>query len=157
MTSPVVLLRPRGSLFSIAVVLACVAPLPVGAATGFSSSFEEGEPLPVSAAAGDVQIAIGTGPAAPYAARPNAGYSGAHALRYDSRGAAGRRTVFTSDVLIGADTTLSWLVLPESVGSDHVASTYVSLDLLLDDGMRVSASAARDQHGVALGAHAQGD
>lgn len=157
MTSPVVLLRPRGSLFSIAVVLACVAPLPVGAATGFSSSFEEGQPLPVSAAAGDVQIAIGTGPAAPYAAKPNAGYSGAHALRYDSRGAGGRRTLFSSDSLIGADTTLSWLVLPESVGSDHVASTYVSLDLLLDNGTRVSASAAQDQHGVALGARAQGD
>ena len=41
-----------------------------------------------------------------------------------------------------ADTTLSWLVLPEIVGKDTVASTYVSLDLLLDDGQRVSASSS---------------
>jgi hypothetical protein len=48
-------------------------------------------------------------------------------------------------------------VLPEIVGKDTVASTYVSLDLLLDDGSRVSAGAARDQHGVAIGARAQGE
>lgn len=157
MTSSVVLLHPRDLWFRLVVALGVAAPLSVSAATGLSTSFEAGQPLPVSAAAGDVQIAIGTGPAAPYAAKPNAGYSGAHALRYDSRGAGGRRTLLTGDIPIGADTTLSWLVLPESLGGEHVASTYVSLDLLLDDGTRVSASAARDQHGVALGARAQGE
>ncbi|MBB4131142.1 GH92 family glycosyl hydrolase [Xanthomonas sp. 3075] len=156
MTMPIVLLRQPGLLRSIAVALAGIVPLPVIAATGFATAFEDGEPLPVNAEAGDVRIAIGTGPATPYAAKPNAGYSGAHALRYDSHGAGGRRSLFTRDIAIGADTTLSWLVLPESVGSDHVASTYVSLDLLLDDGTRASASAARDQHGIALGARAQG-
>ncbi|MBB5864658.1 GH92 family glycosyl hydrolase [Xanthomonas sp. 3058] len=156
MTMPIVLLRQPGLLRSIAVALAGIVPLPVIAATGFATAFEDGEPLPVNAEAGDVRIAIGTGPATPYAAKPNAGYSGAHALRYDSHGAGGRRTLFMRDIAIGADTTLSWLVLPESVGSDHVASTYVSLDLLLDDGTRVSASTARDQHGIALGARAQG-
>lgn len=157
MTSSVVLLHPRELWLRLVVALGCAAPLSVSAAIEFSSSFEPGQPLPVSAAAGDVQIAIGTGPAAPYAAKPNAGYSGAHALRYQSHAADGRLTLFTADVPIGADTTLSWLVLPESVGGEHVASTYVSLDLLLDDGTRVSASAARDQHGVALAAQAQGE
>ena len=97
------------------------------------------------------------GPAAPYTAKRNAGYSGLHALHYSSEGGSARRELFRTDLPIEADTTLSWLVLPEIVGGDSVASTYVSLDLLLDDGSRVSAGAARDQHGVAIGARAQGE
>ncbi|RYE91471.1 MAG: hypothetical protein EOO78_30445, partial [Oxalobacteraceae bacterium] len=89
------LLHPRDLWLRLAVALGCAAPLSVSAATGLSSSFEPGQPLPVSAAAGDVQIAIGTGPAAPYAAKSNAGYSGAHAVRYRSHAAGGRRTLFT--------------------------------------------------------------
>lgn len=61
------------------------------------------------------------------------------------------------DIPIRADTTLTWMALPEGVGNDQVASTYVSLDMRLDDGTRVSASSARDQHGVASGTQAQGD
>ncbi|HBK47289.1 MAG TPA: alpha-1 2-mannosidase, partial [Xanthomonadaceae bacterium] len=92
----------------------------------------------------------------PYAAKPGAGYSGAHALRYASQGQA-RHTLFDVDVVVDRDTTLSWLVLPEIVGDDTAASTYVSLDLVFDDGTRLSSLAARDHHGVALGAKAQGD
>ncbi|MBO9735586.1 GH92 family glycosyl hydrolase [Xanthomonas phaseoli pv. phaseoli] len=157
MTLPVVLLHPRGLPRAIAVALLGLAALPAMAATHFASAFEHGDPVPAQATDAAVQVAIGAGPAAPYAAKPNAGYSGAQALHYASNGAGGRRALFTTDLLIQTQTTLSWMVLPESVGSDHVASTYVSLDLLLDDGTHVSASAARDQHGVALGAQAQGD
>ncbi|NYI19583.1 putative alpha-1,2-mannosidase [Xanthomonas arboricola] len=138
------------------VAALAVASLPAGAATGFASSFEQGQPVPAAASAGGVQIALGNGPAAPSAARPGTGYSGARALRYDSSGAGGRRVLFATDLAIDAQTTLSWMVLPESVGSDHVASTYVSLDLVLDDGTRLSDTLARDQHGVAVGARAQG-
>ncbi|SBV49817.1 alpha-1,2-mannosidase [Xanthomonas bromi] len=127
------------------------------AATHFASGFEGGEPVPMRVTNTAVRVAIGAGPAAPYAAKPNAGYSGAHALRYASSGAAGRCTLFTPDLLIDMQTTLSWMVLPESVGNDAVASTYVSLDLLLDDGTRVYASAARDRHGVALHGVSRGD
>ncbi|KTF38039.1 GH92 family glycosyl hydrolase [Xanthomonas vesicatoria] len=138
------------------VVALIIAPAHASAASGFASSFEQGQPMPVSGMTADVRIAVGNGPAAPYAAKPNAGYSGVHALRYDSSGTGGKRILFATDLVIDAQTRLSWLVLPESVGADHVASTYVSLDLVFDDGTRLSATSARDQHGVAIGADAQG-
>lgn len=133
-------------------------PLTTKASTesGFATSFEPEEPSPAMDAAQRLKVNVGAGPAAPYAARPNAGYSGVHALRYHGGDADGRRTLFSVDLLIGADTTLSWMVLPESIGADHVASTYVSLDLVFDNGTRLSATSARDQQGVAMGALAQG-
>lgn len=147
---------PRRALLPLALALACATTAMPVLAQGLQSSFEPGQPAP-EPAAGALQVTIGNGPAAPYAAKRNVGYSGLHALRYSSGGGNARRELFKADVTIEADTTLSWLVLPEIVGKDTVASTYVSLDLLLDDGSRVSAGAARDQHGVALGARAQGD
>lgn len=147
---------PRRALLPLALALACASlPLPV-LAQGLSTSFEAGEPVPLKAG-GTLRLEIGQGPEAPYAAKRNAGYSGLRALRYTGSGGEARRELFRTDLVIDADTTLSWLVLPEIVGSDTVASTYVSLDLVLDDGSRVSASSARDQHGIALGARAQGE
>ncbi|KAG1602504.1 hypothetical protein G6F46_013879 [Rhizopus delemar] len=146
---------PRRALLPLALALACATTAMPVLAQGLQTSFEPGEPAPTPAAGG-LQVSIGDGPAAPYAAKRNAGYSGLHALRYSSNGGSARRELFRTDLPIEAETTLSWLVLPEIVGKDTVASTYVSLDLLLDDGSRVSSSAARDQHGVAIGARAQG-
>ena len=120
---------------------------------GFATSFEDGEPTPVEAAEGGLQLRRGGGPEAPYAARPGVGVSGLHALQYSGSGV---RRLFAVDVPISADTELSWSVLPEIVGEDTVASTYASLDAVLDDGSRLSAHAVRDQHGIALGAAAQG-
>ena len=147
---------PRRALLPLALALACATSATPALAQGLQTSFEPGEPAPLKAA-GALQVQIGNGPAAPYAAKRNAGYTGLHALHYRGDGGPASRELFTTDLTIAADTTLSWLVLPEIVGSDTVASTYVSLDLRLDDGSRVSASAARDQHGIALGARAQGD
>ncbi|MCF5935998.1 glycoside hydrolase family 92 protein, partial [Xanthomonas perforans] len=120
MTLPVVLLHKRGLPRTIAIALFCLAALPAMAATHFASAFEDGDPSPMPVTDTAVQVAVGAGPAAPYAAKPNAGYSGAHALRYASNGAGGRRALFTTDLLIQTQTTLSWMVLPESVGNDHV-------------------------------------
>ncbi|MCC8537007.1 GH92 family glycosyl hydrolase [Xanthomonas axonopodis pv. poinsettiicola] len=155
MILPAASLRSRPSRRWTFIALACIATAPAVAAPPFASSFEPGQPLPLPPAAGALQLEVGNGPAAPYAAKPKVGYSGARALRYAGQDGGGRRTLFTLDQTIGADTTLSWLVLPESVGDQHASSTHVSLDLLLDDGRRASASAARDQHGIALGADAQ--
>lgn len=148
--------RLRAAL-PLAVALALVPTIAAATPGGFATSFEDGQPAP--AAAGDTGLALqpGAGPAAPYAAKAGSGYSGQRALHYASQGRGGRQQLFDVDVPIGADTTLSWLVLPEIVGGDTVASTYVSLDLRLDDGTRLSAAEARDQHGVAVGAHAQGE
>ncbi|KLJ00334.1 GH92 family glycosyl hydrolase [Luteimonas sp. FCS-9] len=123
--------------------------------TGFASSFERGQPQPAASAEARIDVRVGDGPEAPYAARAGAGYSGLHALRYVAA-APGRRRLFDVDVTVEADTELSWLALPEIIDGDTTASTWVSLDLVFDDGSRLSASDARDQHGVALGAHAQG-
>lgn len=149
--------RPaRPALLPLALAVACASLALPAFGQGLQTSFEPGEPAP---AVGEqsLQVAIGNGPRAPYAAKAGVGYSGLRALHYASPGGTLQRRLFDTDVAIKADTTLSWLVLPEIVGNDTVASTYVSLDLVLDDGSRVSAGAARDQHGVALGAAAQGE
>ncbi|MBS7455796.1 GH92 family glycosyl hydrolase [Coralloluteibacterium stylophorae] len=136
----------------LALALLLVAPAAPGA-EAFRTSFEPGEAVPAGDGAGPALV-VGGGPADPYAARAGVGYSGLHALRY--RG-TGTRRLFETDLRIDADTTLSWLVLPEIVDGDTVASTYVSLDAVLDDGRRISDLPVRDQHGVAPGAAAQGD
>jgi predicted alpha-1,2-mannosidase len=120
----------------------------------FSTSFEPGEAVPATLEAGDLRLAVGNGPEHPYAAKRGVGYSGAHALRY--RGDAAARTLLYSvDIEIGKDTTLSWMVLPEIVEGDTYASTGVSLDLVFDDGTRLSETGARDQHGALVGAAGQ--
>src|SRR3954469_20004730 len=96
-----------------AMLLACAA---AGAAgPRFSTSFEAGEPVPAALQEDGLRLSLGSGPERPYAAKPKAGYSGARALRYSSDGAGGRIALFAVDIVIGADTTLSWKVLPEIV------------------------------------------
>ena len=149
--------RPaRHALLPLALAVACASLALPALGQGLQTSFERGEPTPLAGTQA-LQVEVGGGPRAPYAAKPGVGYSGLRALHYTGSGGTQQRRLFNTDVTIEADTTLSWLVLPEIVGADTVASTYVSLDLLLDDGSRLSASDARDQHGSALGATAQGD
>jgi len=143
------------------LLLACsAASSPPAPHTHFNTSFETGEPVPLTSPPGQVQVAIGTGPAAAYTAKADVGYSGLHALHVEAQGAGGRVRLFAVDIPVSANTTLSWLVLPEIIGDDPVLSTLVStgvsLDLVLDDGRRLSELAARDHHGVLLGAAAQG-
>lgn len=120
----------------------------------FSTSFEPGQAAP-AAGGGAVRVEVGAGPEAPYAAKQRAGYDGLHALRWHARDDGGRTRLFEIDLPVRADTTLSWLVLPEIVGGDTAASTGVSLDLVFDDGSRLSRLDVRDQHGVRIGAAAQ--
>lgn len=122
----------------------------------FSTSFESGEPMPATLAGAGVKLEAGSGPEKPYAAKAKSGYSGARALRYKSDGKGGRLQLFPVDIEVKADTILSWKVLPEIVDGDIDTSTNVSLDLVLDDGSRISALTLRDNHGVRLGAAAQG-
>ena len=145
---------PRLLRGSLACAVALVLGSPAALAADFQSSFEPGQPAPQSASGGP-SVKVGDGPQAPYAAKAKVGYSGLHALAYD--GSAGRTTLFKVDATIDADTTLSWLVLPEMVDGDTVSSTYVSLDAVLEDGTRVSATPALDQYGFGVGAQAQGD
>lgn len=140
-------MKPARTLLALAL---CTALASAHAADGFQTSFETGQPLP---AASDGVVQVGNGPDAPYAAKKQSGYDGQRALRY--AGEAGRVHLYDVDVRVAADTTLSWLVLPEIVDGDTVASTAVSLDLVFDDGSRLSALDVRDQHGARIGASAQ--
>lgn len=155
MTHPFVARRPwrRAAAVAAAVLLASAAA--TAGEPRFATSFEPGQPQPAVPPAGGLQVEVGGGPEQPYAAKPHAGYRGSHALRYRVDGAGGRARLFDVDIPIGEDTTLSWQVLPEIVDGDAAASTRVSVDLLLDDGRRLSETALRDLHGAPLGAAAQ--
>ena len=131
------------------------AATPATPATNFSTSFEEAESAPATVSGKGLQVRIGKGPEHPYAAKAQAGYSGARAMRYLGDGSGGRARLFAVDIPVQADTTLAWMVLPEIVKSDTTASTGISLDLLFDDGRRLSELQARDQQGAGIGAVAQ--
>ena len=142
-------------LATVALLLACGGAGATGAATGFATSFEAGERFPAQLTAENVRLEAGDGPERPYTAKPRVGYTGLHALRYRADGNGGRMRLFDVDIAIAADTLLAWKVLPEIVDGDTGTSTGVSLDLVMDNGERVSSLAVRDHHGVRLGAAAQ--
>lgn len=136
-------------------LLALATAASIAGEPAFSTSFERDDPAPAQRGDDGARVRVGTGPEAPYAARAGMGYSGLAALRFEGTG--GRARLFEVDIPVQADTRLSWLVLPEIVGEDTVASTGVSLDLVFDDGRRLSETGARDHHGAAIGAQAQAD
>ena len=146
----------RGCALALAALLLS-APAAAGAGDArFATSFEPGEPVPTVPAEVDLQVSTGNGPEQPYAAKRGMGYSGAHAMRY--RGdTAGRVRLFPVDIGVDKDTTFSWMVMPEIVRGDSSSSTGVSLDLVFDDGSRLSETHARDQHGAPVGAAGQAD
>jgi len=149
--------RLRGiALHVSSAMLLLAAATSAGAADArFATSFESIDPVPATLSAEGVKVELGSGPERPYTAKPKTGYSGLRALRYSAGGSGGRLQLFPVDIEVKQDTTLSWMVLPEIVDGDTAASTGVSLDLVLDDGQRVSATALVDNHGVRLGAAAQ--
>jgi predicted alpha-1,2-mannosidase len=128
----------------------------------FQTSFEAGEPTPSTVPAGAVftaQIDGGPGKAAALDAKPDVGFSGLHSLHY--RGQAGgsqQLRLFDVDLPVQANTQLSYVIFPQRVSDDlRNPANYVAVDLLLDDGSRLSTRGARDQHRVGATAHAQGD
>ncbi|NID14879.1 glycoside hydrolase family 92 protein [Luteibacter yeojuensis] len=129
----------------------------------FDSSFEQGDPplLAGSAAGGlEVRVVGGPPPEAVLTAKANVGFTGTHSLRYAGT-ATGRATtakLFDTDLSVTDGTTLSWLVFPRS-NKDDLANpaNYVSVDVVFDDGSRLSASGARDQHRVPATAKGQGE
>ncbi|MGM9484298.1 GH92 family glycosyl hydrolase [Roseateles sp. NT4] len=147
----------RYSLRACAAALLLASTAAVAGEPRFVTSFEANDPLPATLAGDALRVELGNGPEHPYAAKPRMGYSGARALRYSADGQGGRMRLFAVDIAIGDDTTLSWQVLPEIVDGDVATSTGVSLDLVLDDGTRLSGTALRDIHGARAGATAQAE
>jgi predicted alpha-1,2-mannosidase len=131
----------------------------------FSRSFEPGEASAVkSAGVPGFAIDVANGPSKEVAltAKADAGFSGTHALHYagtPTKDTAGKQELALFDVSIPvvADTTLSFVIFPQSSEGDlRNPSTFVAIDLLFADGSRLSQLGALDQHRVGLSAQAQG-
>ncbi len=128
----------------------------------FLRSFELGEPalLPTAADA-RFAVAVAGGPdeAAALTAKPGVGFRGLHSLHYHGD-AGGRQRValYAVNLPVHAETQLSWLIFPVSNAGDlRNPANYVAVDLVFDDGSRLSTRGARDQHRVGASARAQGE
>ncbi|HJW06433.1 MAG TPA: GH92 family glycosyl hydrolase [Rhodanobacter sp.] len=144
--------------------LACLLPCPAAGAadTAFLRTFESGEPAPAPPLAGaafTVEVAGGPGQAAALTAKPGVGFSGQRSLRYrGSSGGQQQAELYAVDLPVRPDTQLSYLIFPLSNAGDlRNPSTYVAVDLLFDDGSRLSTRGARDQHRIGVAARAQGE
>ncbi len=144
--------------------LACLLPcFAAGAAeTGFLRSFESAEPAPLAPLPGasfGIDVVGGPGQAAALTAKPGVGFSGQRSLHY--RGSAGgqqQAELYAVDLPVRPDTQLSYLIFPLSNAGDlRNPANYVAVDLLFDDGSRLSTRGARDQHRIGVAARAQGD
>ena len=127
----------------------------------FYRSFEKGEPAPVASAAdASFRIDVAGGPSAEdaYSAKPGVGFTGLHSLHYQgNRGGKQEAALFNVDLPVQADTQLSYVLFPCIVANDlDDPATYVSIDLIFDDGSRLSGLKAQDQHRIAADAHALG-
>ena len=140
----------------------------------FWSSFESNEPTPASAepAAGSPRLSLDGGPpaAAALTAKAGAGFTGLHSLRYEGTGSGAEQhtRVFEVDIAITKDSELSYRLFPLSLANiaapaevaqlDNLrnASTYVAIDLVFDDGSRLSQLKPLDLRGNALTARGQG-
>ncbi|GLY66713.1 GH92 family glycosyl hydrolase [Amycolatopsis taiwanensis] len=91
----------------------------------FFSSFEEGDPTPVTGAQ------VGAGPARSPTAKTGAGFTGSKALRY-ATSTTFRRVVFEVDIPVTPHTELSYVIFPEWDGGYR--STCAALDAEFDDG-----------------------
>lgn len=149
------------ALLALAVASAMQASAATVPAT-WSTSFETGEPQPSLHGDGALSVKVSGGPPADVVltAKPDVGFTGLHSLHYSGKAAAtpARAVLFDVDAAVSDGTLLSWLVFPRSQGDDlSNPSNYLSVDVVFDDGTRLSATTARDQHRIAANAKAQGE
>ena len=142
--------------------LACRATVvSAGGNDTFYTSFETGEPAPLAdSSSAAFSIAIDGGPSTDdaYTAKPGVGFTGLHSLHYEGQvGGRQEAAMFDVDLPVQATTQLSYLLFPCITANDLAdPSTYVSVDLVFDDGTRLSTGSAQDQHRIRANAHALG-
>jgi predicted alpha-1,2-mannosidase len=107
---------------------------------------------------------VGNGPTNGYNAKAGAGFSGTHALRYAGKhvadGAAAATDVLYEGVgaTIGTKTELSYLVFPDRGTDLAVPSSWVAVDLVLDDGTTLSSKKTMtDANGFGVTARDHGE
>jgi predicted alpha-1,2-mannosidase len=138
--------------------------VPVGAFAAtqrFDSSFEPGQPALLAPTGGlDIRVVGGPPADAVLTAKADVGFTGMHSLRYagTGNGKPSSAKLFDANVSVGKDTRLSWLVFPRSNKGDLAnPANYLAVDLVFDDGSRLSTTAALDQHRVPATAKGQGE
>ena len=146
---------------ALAVATALLPSVGWSAERGFASSFEKGDPQPAKPGQGGLDLRVVGGPPkdAVLTAKPDVGFTGTHSLHYTAKASGSPQTakLFDVDLRVEADTQLSWLVFPRSVNDDlSNPANYVSIDLVFDDGSRMSALGLPDQHRVPATAAGQG-
>ncbi|WAP58824.1 GH92 family glycosyl hydrolase [Streptomyces sp. S465] len=110
----------------------------------------------------DMRTQIDRGPTGSPTAKPNAGFTGTHALRYagthkpDGR-AYSYNKVFDVDTVVTRDTSLSYQIFPSMPETDlNYPATHVSVDLAFTDGTYLSElPGAVDQHGARMSPQGQ--
>ncbi|GGA34397.1 hypothetical protein GCM10010981_24250 [Dyella nitratireducens] len=127
----------------------------------FYTSFETGQPAPLAASnQAGFTVDVGGGPSTDdaYSAKPGVGFTGLHSLHYQGQiGGKQETTLFNVDLPVQSTTQLSYLLFPCIVANRlDDPSTYVAIDLVFDDGTRLSSSLAQDQHRIAANANALG-
>lgn len=132
-----------------------------GNQTTFVTSFEPGQPRPASVgSAASFGVSVGDGPGKEHVltAKPEVGFTGLHALHYQGASAGSQsRRLFRVDLPVSDATQLSYLIFPQRVAGDlGNPSNYVAVNLVFDDGSRLSTRGARDQHRVPISAQGQG-
>lgn len=134
-----------------------------GAVEGWLRSFEPTEPPSLVSGAttnAALRLDVAGGPSTSHAlaARADVGFDGLHALHYTAGSVAnGSVALFDVDIPVRADSVLSYVIFPQSVDGDlRNPANYVAIDLLFDDGSRLSQLGAVDQHRIGMTAQAQG-
>lgn len=102
------------------------------------------------------------GPRYSFTAKPGVGWTGVKSVGYAGHvvadgDASASNALLDVDVTVPKGGELSYKIFPELDPDLTYASTHVALDLVFDDGSRLSSSGARDIYGVAANAQAQGD
>ncbi|TPW71557.1 GH92 family glycosyl hydrolase [Schumannella sp. 10F1B-5-1] len=105
--------------------------------------------------------AVGNGPVSGYNIKPNAGFSGLKALRYAGAPIAdgattGQNLLYNVDLTVGADTELSYKILPILDDALTYSATYAAIDLVFADGSRLSQKGLVDGNGFGASAREQG-
>ncbi|XBH20901.1 GH92 family glycosyl hydrolase [Jonesiaceae bacterium BS-20] len=115
-----------------------------------------------TSAASPMVTEISSGPRSSHTAKTNVGFSGIKALEYGGRVAAdgdakATNELFDIDVAVAADSQLSYKIFPVLDPAQTYAATHVAVDLVFDDGERLSADPlVTDAYGYAANASAQG-
>ncbi|MPV50225.1 LPXTG cell wall anchor domain-containing protein [Pseudactinotalea sp. HY160] len=104
---------------------------------------------------------VAGGPSSSSTAKTGVGFTGTRSLHYGGQvtgdgGASAVNTLFETDVELTADSQLTYKIFPELDRGLTYASTHAAVDLVFDDGTRLSETGATDAYGFGANARAQG-